>query len=258
MQDACTHSRHVRAVLLLLPCASLHPVTFHSILFSRLLASRVIMDDRGEESNERSPERLLNTARKVGKSPDYEFWTDYEDPNDATIARVYNGAMMLKLLVFGHGVRSPAYGQAGMIHVNGKILLITAKHNHANDDTASFSAATAEIKGPLSYSTSLAAVDASGMKSILCHGHTGNLYYWKYGIDVSLATIKPIDDALMLKHVFETVPSDFDYVSVLYSSKGMWFDCLRFSCAHLRLVISESWDSCGNVRFHRERSHDGK
>lgn len=186
------------------------------------------MNDRGEESNERSPERLLITDRRVGKSPDYEFWTDYEDPNDDTIARVYDGAIMLKLLVFGRGVRSPAYGQAGMIQVNGKVLLVTAKHNHISDDTASFSAATAEIKGPISYSTNLAAVDASGIESTVCRGHTGNLYYWNYGIDISLAVVKSMDDALMQKHMFEPVPSDFDCVSVLDSSNGMWFCLLTF------------------------------
>ena len=172
--------------------------------------------DRGYEDDH--AERLLVRSRKVGKSPDYVFWTDCEDKKNSTIASVYNGAVMLKMTVFGPGVKSPRFGQAGMVRLrDGTIALATAKHNHISDEKAGFLSAIAEFKGPYTFVTSLKPVEPSSITPVNCLSEDG-IFPWRYGIDISIATFlyEPSQQApwnLDAFHVFELVPTDFELVS---------------------------------------------
>lgn len=61
---------------------------------------------------------------------------------------------MLKMTVFGPGVKSPAYGQGGMVKIDDDtVVLVTARHNHVSDEKASFKNAVAEFKGPQTFLT---------------------------------------------------------------------------------------------------------
>lgn len=163
--------------------------------------------------------RLLITSRKVSKSLEYAFWTDYEDKTNGAIASVFSGAIMLKMTVFGPGVRSPAYGQGGMVKVDDdSVVLVTAKHNHVSDDKATFSQAVAEFKGPQTYLTNLKEIQIEAVAAVDCSSGAGGEYTWRYGMDVSLAQfeikpprIPPWESSTF--HVFELVPNDFHYVS---------------------------------------------
>ena len=175
--------------------------------------------DRGYEDDH--AERLLVSSRKVSKNPDYVFWTDCEDKNQlSTIASVYSGAIMLKMTVFGPGVKSPWFGQAGMVKLNdGTIDLVTARHNHVSDENASFLSAIAEFKGPFTFGTSLKPVDASSIKPVTCVSEDG-AFPWKYGIDISIAKFlyKPPQLApwdLHAFHIFEQASTEFELVSII-------------------------------------------